>query len=139
MLKHILLSFIFIVIITSLSGCSGNNNSPLAVYNKFQEACDIGDLATGESLVTDAALEYAKSSDYDVCINFMPDGFQRFGSSLGIKPDWTASEVIPEVEINGNTAYLRWEDPSVDFRDIMMAMYQIDGKWKIEETKYFEH
>lgn len=67
--------FSFFIICMMLTSCSIFTKPPLSVFNGFLKACNAKDFATGETYVTENALQTA--SQYNVCENYMPDGYFR--------------------------------------------------------------
>ena len=105
-----------------LTACSLLSGSPERVYNKFYDACDIGDIATAESLATSSAIN--ATSQYGICL-YTHDGFDR---ALGTNVLKFESDK-PEIIISGNTANLIWTQKNGN--SVRVNLYKIDGKWLV--------
>ena len=108
--------------VSFLVACESIQGGPESAYNKYWKACESGDLATAESLVTDDGI--ARSVDLGACI-YTHDAWIKFGQSLGagVNSDFISDK--PELELSGNTAYLRWKDTSGSVNTVIM--YKING------------
>lgn len=109
-----------------LIGCQSVQQGPEDAYMRFWEACNSGDMATAESLVTEDAKD--KLENIDVCI-YTHDAYNRFTESAGTEFFQEFTSNSPTVELTGNTAYLRWID--TEGSDTSVIMYKIDGQWKV--------
>ena len=132
--KFILLGVLFLIILT---GCTGNAKI-ISDYNKFHKACVEGDYATAEKYSTDLCIDETKDNEISVCLN-AHDGPQLFWESMGHEDDMQVFEMdSPEVKVNGNTAYLSWEDIGEGLwgRWPTVQLYKIDGTWKVNKFYY---
>ena len=101
---------------------------PEETYQEFWNACNSGDIATAESLATDDAKESSK--DFGICL-LTHDMMNRLIE--GARPLQEYTDTSPEIEISGNTAYLKWTttDGSVN----TLIMYKVDGNWKVQASR----
>lgn len=114
-----------------LIGCQSIQQDPEDVYMRYWEACNSGDMATAETLVTEGWKE--RSLDFGVCV-FTHDWFTRFGQSIGSEQTQEFTSNSPKIEIAGNTAYLSWTE--TNNRKITVVMYKVDGQWKVHEAGF---
>ena len=128
--EHIkILAFLSLIILCS---CTFGNNGPEEIYKEYKNACDIGDSATSESLLTENALEKGRNNQYGtgVC-TYTHDMSNRLATILSDSDEVYQEFVSPQpvVNIAGNTADLEWLDTYCNI--VKVTLYNVEGKWKI--------
>jgi len=108
---------------------------PEEVYWEYKNACDIGDLATAESLVSDKAIEraYDNTAGIGIC-TYTHDMMHRLvemqSDSVGFSQEFVSEKPV-DVNIVGNTTNLMWKDK--DGYYVTVTLFNIEGDWKIND------
>lgn len=116
-----------IVFILTFTSCGVMSKSPEDVYWEFWNACNSGDIATVESLLSDDAKN--ESKNFGPCFFFAHDAGGHF------EPE-EFKDNNPESKIVGNTAYLKWTFKDGD--TTTTVLYKVNGDWKIN-TLVMDH
>ena len=121
------------ILVLFLIGCQSMQQGPEAVYMRYWEACNSGDMATAESLITEDAKKES-SAELGAC-SYTHDFLVRMEEAFGYYHVQGFPSNSPVTEVVGNTAYLRFSDD--EGSENTVTMYKIEGKWKIHDVRIF--